>query len=161
MKLGLSQHVYIPATTRATLVELGAMPAFSINGERYTAPTKEMPGEVEWRVDYLKWTMRTLVHYISRRPRDEWHPTIEEVVREAVEIHLLSGVEARAVAQGAMFCLEGAEPAEVEMYAAEPALQDAGLSVEGEALNDSFERMVLEHGCKVEGQLQTFGSSLS
>jgi hypothetical protein len=149
VKLGLTHLVYIPATTRATLSQLGAPPTFDIDGQKYTMPLGEMPGEVEWRAEYVRWMTRRCVHYLARRPRELWVKTMIEIEDEAVQKHLLSNVESRLVAEGALLCLQELNPHDVEQYASHAALHDVELSASGMDLNNKFTAMVIEFGRKV------------
>lgn len=150
MKLGLTHLVYIPATTRALLSQLGAPPAFDIDGQKYVMPSEEMPGEVEWRADYVKWMTRRCVHYLARRPQEQWVQTIIEIGDEAVKKHLLLNIESRFVAEGALICLEALSPHDIEQYANDAAFHDVELSATGMDLNNKFTAMVVEFGRKVQ-----------
>ncbi|WP_321927891.1 hypothetical protein [Paraburkholderia guartelaensis] len=149
MKLGLTHLVYIPATTRATLSQLGAPPTFDIDGQKYTMPLGEMPGEVEWRAEYVRWMTRRCVHYLARRSREQWAQTMVEIEDEAVKKHLLLNVESRLVAEGALICLEELKPHDIEQYARDAAFHDAELSATGMDLSNKFSEMVVEFSRKV------------
>lgn len=149
MKLGLTHLVYIPATTRALLSQLGAPPAFDIGGQKYVMSSEEMPGEVEWRAEYVKWMTRRCVHYLARRPQEQWVQTVIEIEDEAVKKHLLLNVESRFVAEGALICLEALSPHDIKQYASDAAFHDVELSAAGMDLNNQFAAMVVEYGRRV------------
>jgi hypothetical protein len=159
VKLGLTHLVYIPATTRALLTQLGAPPAFDINGQKYVMPSEEMPGEVEWRADYVKWMTRRCVHYLTRRPKEQWVKTIIEIEDEAVKKHLLLNVESRFVAEGALLCLEALSLHDIEQYASDAAFHDVELSATGMALNNQFAAMVVEFGKRAPADSDGVGSA--
>ncbi|USU18912.1 hypothetical protein [Paraburkholderia fungorum] len=149
MKLGLTHLVYVPATTRAAFSRLGSMSAFEIDGQRFALPPEEMPGEVEWRTEFLRWMTRRCVHYLARRPREQWVKTMLEVEDEAVKKQLLLNVESRVVAEGALTCLQELTPSELEQFASNAALHDAELSAMGMELSDKFSAMVVDYGSRV------------
>jgi hypothetical protein len=150
LKLGLSHLAYIPATTRATMSRLGASTTFEIDGEVYAMSPHEMPGEVEWRADYLRWMVRRFVHYLARRPRAEWGKVMVEIEEEAVCKHMLLNVESRAFAEGVLLSLEELMSSDIERLARNAELHDAELKAAGEALSVRFTEMAVQYGQRLE-----------
>ncbi len=150
LKLGLSHLAYVPATTRATMSRLGAVIALEVDGQIYAVPSREMPGEVEWRADYMKWMVRRFVHYLARRPKDEWVTTLLEVEAEAVQKQLLLNVETEAFSEGVLLSLQDLSSSELQLLANNAALHDVELKSAGEALDNRLAGMVISHGTRVE-----------
>lgn len=54
--------MFTPANTRATLARLGVKTTYELgNGETFELGPKQLPGEAEWRADWLSW-QRDLLH---------------------------------------------------------------------------------------------------
>lgn len=157
LKLGLSHLEYVPATTRATMSRLGAVIAFEVDGVTYAAPSHEMPGEVEWRADYMKWMVRRFVHYLARKPKDEWVKTLLEVEAEAVQKQLLLNVESQAFAEGVLLTLQDLSSSDIQLLATHAARNDVELKSAGEALTNRLERMLITHGSRVRSRLDGKG----
>ncbi len=149
MKLGLTHLVYIPATTRAMLSQFGVRPAFEIDDQRYQMPLEEMPGEVEWRAEFLRWMTRRCVHYLARRPCDQWAQAMIEIEDEAVQKQLLLNVESRVVAEGALTCLQALKLSDLKQFASDADIYDTELSATGMDLSQRFSAMVVEYGSRV------------
>ncbi|NTX20252.1 MULTISPECIES: hypothetical protein [Burkholderia cepacia complex] len=150
MKLGLSYLEYIPATTRAMLSRLGAAVTFDVDGQLYWMPSREMPDEVQWRVDYLQWMVRRVVHYLARRPRDDWVNTLLEVEAEAVRKHLLLNAESEVFSESVLQSLQDLTPSGIQRLVDNAANHDAELKSAGEALNGRLVTMVVSHGVRVD-----------
>jgi hypothetical protein len=112
--------------------------------------SEEMPHEAEWRTDYLWWMIRRFVHYLSRRPSEEWGKTMAEIEDEAVRKRLLVSGETSFVAEVVLATLGGMEPLQIAYLADNAAQHDAKLGADGQALCARFERMVVEHGTRVK-----------
>ena len=150
LKLGLSLHAYVPATTRAMLACLGMPTVFEIQSRYYSMSTEEMPGEFEWRADYLSWMIRRFVHYLARRPSEDWGETMAEIEDEAIRKRLLVNGETGYVAEAVLTTLDDMEPLHIAQLANNAAQHDAELGADGRALCARFERMVVEHGTRVK-----------
>ena len=136
---------YIPATTRATMARLGLSPTVEVAGDAYELPPHDMPGELQWRVDLLKWLVRKIFHYLASLPKDQWIQKLLVVERELMTKTGLHILEAQAVAEGALASIQDLSVSEVDDLARIAVFMDARSKSDGEALTKRYEKIVRKH----------------
>jgi hypothetical protein len=123
---------YIPATTRATMARLGLPATVEVAGDAYELPPHDMPGELQWRVDLLKWLVRKIFHYLGSLPKDQWIQKLLVVERELMTKTGLHIIEAQAVAESALGSIHDLSASEIEGLKRAAVYLDARSKVEGD-----------------------------
>jgi hypothetical protein len=93
---------YVPATNRRTMARLGHFLTMKIDGQSIQVSPDEMEGEVEWRIEVLRWRVRKTFHYLASIPRDDWYASLLEVEKSLMLDTGLHRLEAQAVAESAL-----------------------------------------------------------
>jgi hypothetical protein len=142
---------YIPATTRATMARLGLPATVEVAGDAYELPPHDMPGELQWRVDLLKWLVRKIFHYLGSLPKDQWIQKLLVVERELMTKTGLHIIEAQAVAESALGSIHDLSASEIEGLKRAAVYLDARSKVEGEAMTKIYEKIVRKHARVADG----------
>ncbi len=84
------------------MARLGHFLSMEIDGESFPISPNEMEGEIEWRVDVLRWLVRKTFHYLASVPRDDWYSRLLEVEKSLMLDTGLHRLEAQAVTESAL-----------------------------------------------------------
>lgn len=136
---------YIPATTRAVMSRAGATPTMEVAGRLYELTPQEMPGEVEWRIELLRWLGRKVFFYLASVAPEDRIQKLLGVEHDLIRRTWLHAIEAHAVAEGALDSINNLTDQEVAALAQGRVYFEALTKREGERLVKRFERMVARH----------------
>lgn len=138
---------YVPATTRAVMARAGAPARMQVGERLYELPPEEMPGEVEWRLELLRWLGRKVFHYLASVAPNDRIQSLLRVEHDLIRRTWLHTIEAHAVAEGALATVSDLTDQELAAIARGSVYFDALTKREGERLLKRLERLVRRH-CK-------------
>ncbi|MGF6610598.1 hypothetical protein OKW45_005520 [Paraburkholderia sp. WSM4175] len=139
---------YAPATTRTMMARVGAFITVDVDGERYRLSPHEMPGEIEWRIDFIRWLIARTFHHLATLPPDERIKSLLCVEDELIRKTNLHPIEARAVAEGALISIDDVDDSEISALESGKPLFEAHVKSEGDALMGRYRSLVKEYGRK-------------
>ncbi|MEX3992720.1 hypothetical protein AB4Y35_18340 [Paraburkholderia sp. EG286A] len=139
---------YVPATVRAVMSRAGAPATMEVAGRSYELTPEEMPGEVEWRLELLRWLGRKVFFYLASVAPDDRIQKLLRVEHDLIRRTWLHAIEAHAVAEGALVSISDLTDQELAALERCSVYFDALTKREGERLIKRFERMVARH-CKL------------
>jgi hypothetical protein len=139
---------YAPATTRAMMARVDAYVTVEVEGERYRLSPFEMPGEIEWRIDFIRWLIARSFHRISVLPGTKRVQALVEVESELIRKTNLHPFEAEAVVRGVLHTLEDYSPTEIAEMRAQRSLFDSRVESEGAVLMARYLDLVRTYGRK-------------
>ena len=93
---------YVPATNRRTMARLGQVLQMEIDGKSFSLSPNEMHGEIEWRIEVLRWLVRKTCLFLVSLPKEEWIPNLLEVEKSLMVDTGLHRLEAQAVAESTL-----------------------------------------------------------
>ncbi|MDH6149554.1 MULTISPECIES: hypothetical protein [Paraburkholderia] len=134
---------HIPASTRATLSHLGIPVTAFIDGRAISVPPHELPGEVEWRVDLLRWLVRKVFFHLASLRRDERVPALLAIEKRLVAKSGLHVVEAEAVAESALLSIKDASDEDASAIMNAIKLHEAHLESEWTMLEQRYNKIIL------------------
>ncbi|WP_175772473.1 hypothetical protein [Paraburkholderia phenazinium] len=128
------------------MARVGAYVTVEVDGEQYRLSPHEMPGEIEWRIDFIRWLISRALHQVSALPRTQRMKALIKIEDELIHRTNLHPIEARAVIGGTLWALQ--DLPEDEMWALERAkpLFEARVRSEGEALMSRYLALVQHYG---------------
>jgi hypothetical protein len=150
---------YISPSTRATLAHLGVPLTTEICNETVTLPPHEMPGEIVWRVDVLKWHVRKTLYYLASIPRRERVQRLLDVEQELMCKAHFDAYEAQAVAEAAIDAIKDLSDEDAAGLTKARKLIDGHLAMEWSVLVDRY--MALVRDCSLTTQLRTYDTEVS
>ncbi|MEM5366428.1 hypothetical protein V4C53_10325 [Paraburkholderia azotifigens] len=85
-----------------TLARLGQPVALEVEQQCFALSLHEMPGEVDWRIEFLQWLTRKVVFYLTTLPETDVIQSLLRVERELILETGLHSLEAQAVTEAAL-----------------------------------------------------------
>lgn len=92
---------------------LGRPVTAEIGNETIALPPAEMPGEINWRADYLLWLMRLTMFHLAMMSPEERVDRFEHIEQALVQESKLHALEAHAVADLALQSVTALSDAQV------------------------------------------------
>lgn len=139
---------YAPATTRTMMSRVGAFITLDIDGEKYRLSPHEMPGEIEWRIDFIRWLIAKIFHHLATLPREERIQTLLRIEDELIRRTNLHPIEARGVAEGALISIDEVDDSGLSALASGRPLFEAHVKNEGDVLMTRYKALVKDYGRK-------------
>ncbi|QCP48255.1 hypothetical protein FAZ95_03025 [Trinickia violacea] len=125
---------------------MGAYITVDIDGEKYRLSPHEMPGEIEWRIDLIRWLIARTFHRLSTLPSDGRIKALVQIEDELIRKTNLHPIEARAVAEGALLTLDDVDAEDMPALKAGTPLFDAHVKSEGDILMGRYLSLVKQYG---------------
>src|ERR1700674_1426273 len=122
---------YAPATTRTMMARVGAFITVDVDGEKYRLSPHEMPGEIEWRIDFIRWLIARTFHYLSTLPREDRIKKLVDIENELIRRTNLHPIEAQAVAEGALLSVDDVTDEDISALESGKPLFEAHVKSEG------------------------------
>jgi hypothetical protein len=139
---------YAPATTRTMMSRVDAYVTVDIDGERYRLSPHEMPGEIEWRIDFIRWLILRTVYEVSVLPPKKRMEALVRVESELMRKTKLHPIEAEAVIGGALHSLDDYSEGEIAEMRAKRSLFDSQVEAQGAVLIARYLDLVKNYGRK-------------
>ena len=139
---------YAPATTRTMMARVGAYITVDVEGERYRLSPHEMPGEVEWRIDFIRWLILRTFHQVSGLPAAKRVQTLVSLEVDLMRKTNLHPYEAEAVVRGALHTLDEYTPDEIAEMRLKRPIYDSKVESEGTVLIARYLDLVRTYGRK-------------
>jgi hypothetical protein len=139
---------YAPATTRNLMARVGAYVTVDVDGEKYRLSPHEMPGEIEWRIDFIRWLIFKTFLYVSPIPPRQRMGVLLRAEDQLIRSTNLHPFEARAVVAGTLWSLVDWPEAEGWVLDRGKPLVDACIQTEGEELMGRYRALVKQYGRK-------------
>jgi hypothetical protein len=139
---------YAPATTRTMMARVGAYITVDIDGEKYRLSPHEMPGEIEWRIDFIRWLIEKIFHYLATLARKDRVRNLLRIEDELIRRTNLHPIEARAVVEGALISIDDIGDSDISALESGKQLFDAQVKTKGDALMHRYRSLVREYGRK-------------
>lgn len=139
---------YAPATTRTMMARVGAFITVDVEGENYRLSPHEMPGEIEWRIDFIRWLIAKTFHYLASLAREDRVKNLLRIEDELIRRTNLHPIEAQAVAEGALISIDDIDDSDISALESGRPLFDAQVKSEGEVLMNRYRSIVREYGRK-------------
>ncbi|MGY6122166.1 hypothetical protein ACW9YQ_17685 (plasmid) [Paraburkholderia strydomiana] len=134
---------YIAPSTRATMSLLGVPLVANIAGETVTLPPHEMPGEIEWRVEVLKWHVRKTFYFLASLPSSERIQKLLQVEQSLITKSHFHTLEAQAVAEAALVSIQDVSDEDAANLKKARKLIDGRLATEWSALVSRYTKIIL------------------
>lgn len=139
---------YAPATTRTMMARVGAYITVDVEGERYRLSPHEMPGEVEWRIDFIRWLILRTFHQVSGLPAAKRVQTLVSLEVDLMRKTNLHPYEAEAVVRGALHTLDEYTADEIADMSSKRSFYDSKVESEGAVLIARYLDLVRSYGRK-------------
>ncbi|PRX33454.1 hypothetical protein B0G75_103682 [Paraburkholderia sp. BL18I3N2] len=122
---------------------LGSPLVANIAGETVALPPHEMPGEIEWWVEVLKWHVRKTFYFLASVPPSERIEKLLQVEQSLVSKSQFHTLEAQAVAEAALVSIQDVSDEDVANLTKARKLIDDQLATEWSALVSRYTKIIL------------------
>jgi hypothetical protein len=139
---------YAPATTRTMMARVGAYVSVDIDGEKYRLSPHEMPGEIEWRIDFIRWLVARTSCQLLALPAEGRIAALLEVEQELIRKTNLHPIEAQVVAEGALLTLEDIADESGWAWERRRLKLTANVKRDGENLLGRYRSLIKQYGRK-------------
>jgi hypothetical protein len=139
---------YAPATTRTMMARVGAYVSVDIDGEKYRLSPHEMPGEIEWRIDFIRWLVARTSCQLLALPTEERIAALVGVEQDLIRKTNLHPIEAQVVAEGALLTLDDIAEEDGWAWERKKVRLTADVKREGETLLRRYLALIKQYGRK-------------
>jgi hypothetical protein len=130
------------------MARVGAYITVDIDGEKYRLSPHEMPGEIEWRIDFIRWLIARTFHYLATLPPDDRIKNLLRVEDQLIRRTNLHPIEAQAVAEGALLSIDDVAAEDIPALESGNPFFAAHVKSEGDVLMGRYMSLVKQYGRK-------------
>ncbi|MFC5431078.1 hypothetical protein ACFPTO_20065 [Paraburkholderia denitrificans] len=125
---------------------MGAYISVDIDGEQFRLSPHEMPGEIEWRIDFIHWLVARTACQLLAQPRDERIAALVALERDLIRKTNLHPIEAQVVAEGALLTLGDIDEEKTWLAKPDELQLDVDVKREGDVLLSRYRSLIRQYG---------------